>query len=95
MANRNYLHEVGGTPNASFSGSSRNGTPPQSMSSSWSVPATVSHAAGALGGLLRRFSTDPPQGHGGNGDTSPSFGELRGNGTNGVYTPPYRTASPV
>jgi hypothetical protein len=65
------------------------------MSSSWSVPATVSHAAGALGGLLRRFSTDPPQGPGGNGDTSPSFGGLRGNGTNGVYTPPYRTASPV
>ncbi len=65
------------------------------MSSSWNVPATVSHAAGALGGLLRRFSTDPPKGHGGNGDTSPNFGESRGNGTNGVYTPPYRTASPV
>ncbi|PMD16656.1 TLD-domain-containing protein, partial [Hyaloscypha hepaticicola] len=69
-------------------------TPPQSMSSSWSVPATVSHAAGALGGLLRRFSTDPPGGHGGNRDASPSFRESKGNRTNGVYTPPYRTASP-
>jgi hypothetical protein len=89
MANRNYLHE--GTPSTSVSGSSRNGSPPPALSSSWSVPATVSHAAGALGGLLRRFSTDPPKNHTGN--TSP-FTNSKGNGTNGVYTPPYRTASP-
>jgi len=50
----------------------------------------VSHAAGALGGLLRRFSTDPPKNH-----TSASFPPAKhDNEMNGVYTPPYRTASP-
>ncbi|TVY83099.1 Oxidation resistance protein, partial [Lachnellula suecica] len=57
------------------------------------VPATVSHA---VGGLLRRFSSDPPKNttpvH------SPTFPptKMRGDveGTGGVYTPPYRTASP-
>ncbi|PMD67115.1 TLD-domain-containing protein [Hyaloscypha bicolor E] len=93
MSNRNYFHE---TPSASSSGSrnaSRNTSPPPTLSASWSVPATVSHAAGALGGLLRRFSTDPPKSNSDN--NSPGFPPSKVNdGTNGVYTPPYRTASP-
>jgi len=93
MSNRNYFHE---TPSASSSGSrnaSRNTSPPPTLSASWSVPATVSHAAGALGGLLRRFSTDPPKSHSDN--NSPGFPPSKVNdGTSGVYTPPYRTASP-
>ena len=88
MARNNYFYD--GTPNASSQGS-RNSTPPPALSASWTVPATVSHAAGAIGGLLRRFSTDPPH----KGEQSPTFPAPRhGNGMDGVYTPPYRTASP-
>ncbi|KAH6677164.1 TLD-domain-containing protein [Halenospora varia] len=62
------------------------------LSSSWSVPATVSYT---IGGLLRRFSSDPPksQNHNGqNGKYSPTFPPSSEH--SGVYTPPYRTASP-
>jgi hypothetical protein len=42
---------------------------------------------------LRRFSTDPPKSNSDN--NSPGFPPSKVNdGTNGVYTPPYRTASP-
>ena len=93
MTSRNYFHE---TPSVSSSGSrnaSRNTSPTPALSASWSVPATVSHAAGALGGLLRRFSTDPPKDHNDSNSHSPSF-PPKENGVTGVYTPPYRTASP-
>ncbi|KAH8661659.1 TLD-domain-containing protein [Tricladium varicosporioides] len=62
------------------------------LSSSWTVPATVSQT---IGGLLRRFSSDPPknQGHNShNGKYSSTFPASSEH--SGVYTPPYRTASP-
>ncbi|KAH7412530.1 hypothetical protein BKA64DRAFT_659035 [Cadophora sp. MPI-SDFR-AT-0126] len=64
-------------------------------SSSWAVPSTVSHA---VTGLLRRFSTEPSSSKNGSPVHSPTFGATRTNnhqnGMDGVYTPPYRTASP-
>lgn len=56
---------------------------------------SVSHA---VTGLLRRFSTDPTASKSnGNGSPlpHPQFHESKSsNGLSGVYTPPYRTASP-
>jgi hypothetical protein len=75
-------------------GSSRHSTPPQSLTASWSMPTTVSHA---VSGLLRRFSTDPTSGSKTNHSPvhSPTYPTSKHtNGFDGVYTPPYRTASP-
>ncbi|CZR57635.1 probable oxidation resistance protein 1 [Phialocephala subalpina] len=73
------------TPSTSSGGTN---TPPQSLSNSWSVPATVSHA---VTGLLRRFSTEDQiekkKKH------TPEY-DSGNNGLDGVYTPPYRHASP-
>lgn len=69
--------------------SSDTNTPPQSLSNSWSMPATVSHA---VSGLLRRFSSEAEPKHTKN--TPPPSYDERNNGLDGVYTPPYRTASP-
>ncbi|KAE8448243.1 hypothetical protein EG329_009674 [Mollisiaceae sp. DMI_Dod_QoI] len=78
------------TPSTS-SGGTNNDTPPQSLSNSWSVPTTVSHA---VTGLLRRFSTEDPAKSKKNNSTSTPPYDSRNNGLDGVYTPPYRTASP-
>lgn len=66
------------------------------LSSSWTFPQPLSHA---VGGLLRRFSSDPP--HHDQPVRAPfpptfeGFGSSKGNeGIDGVYTPPYRNASP-
>lgn len=71
--------------------SSNTNTPPQSLSNSWampSMPATVSHA---VSGLLRRFSSEAePK----SSKHTPPPSYLENNGLDGVYTPPYRTASP-
>jgi hypothetical protein len=86
-----YSHDQ--TPTSSSGTSTPSGT---GLSSSWTVPATVSHA---VGGLLRRFSSDPQKNHHSPPDpysrTFPSA-KTNGNGVgaDGVYTPPYRTASP-
>ncbi|KAF8866326.1 TLD-domain-containing protein [Acephala macrosclerotiorum] len=77
------------TPSTSSGGTN---TPPPSLSNSWSVPATVSHA---VTGLLRRFSTED-QNEKKKKNTSidtPQY-DSRNNGLGGVYTPPYRSASP-
>lgn len=69
----------------------RANTPPQSLSASWSMPTTVSHA---VSGLLRRFSTDPPtKSNHSSPIHSPTY-QASKNGLDGVYTPPYRNASP-
>jgi hypothetical protein len=73
---------------------SSSGASTPALSASWNVPTSVSHA---VTGLLRRFSSDPPQNHSHNhkGQTSLSFPPAKtSHGTDGVYTPPYRTASP-
>ncbi len=72
---------------------SGNNTPPQSLSASWSMPTTVSHA---VSGLLRRFSTETTSASKSHSPVhTPSYpSSQHGNGTDGVYTPPYRTASP-
>lgn len=76
--------------------SSRNPTPtpPQSMSSSFHIPVTVSNA---VSGLLRRFSSDP-QGNILPKSSSPSrpgnLSEQKSALPGGLYTPPNRTASP-
>lgn len=71
---------------------SGNSTPPSSLSASWSMPTTVSHA---VSGLLRRFSTETTSTAKSNHPPihSPTYSK-HSNGTDGVYTPPYRTASP-
>lgn len=93
MSARPYHHEQQarerGTPSSS-------GTNTPSLSASWSVPSSVSHA---VTGLLRRFSTDPAQkSYPSSVTSSPNFpatnGQTKANGMDGVYTPPYRTASP-
>lgn len=72
---------------------SNNNTPPQSHSSSWAMPSTVSSA---VSGLLRRFSTEPmSKSKSSSPIHSPSYpSSHHSNGFDGVYTPPYRTASP-
>ena len=74
---------------------SSSGTSTPALSASWSVPTTFSHA---VTGLLRRFSTDPPQlsksHEADHSSTSPAGKSKSGGGMDGVYTPPYRTASP-
>ncbi|KAG0647122.1 Oxidation resistance 1 [Hyphodiscus hymeniophilus] len=78
------------TPTSTSSGTS---TPPAALSASWHVPlpSTVSHA---VTGLLRRFSTEPPTSN--SSIHSPAYPNTKSSsGTmDGVYTPPYRTASP-
>lgn len=70
--------------------------PSLSASGSWglpSVPSTVSHA---MTGLLKRFSTEPTK-RNASPIHSPTYGSTyqhNVNGMDGVYTPPYRTASP-
>lgn len=54
------------------------------------MPATVSHA---VSGLLRRFSSEAEPNNSKN-TPPPSYDERNNNGLDGVYTPPYRTASP-
>jgi hypothetical protein len=68
----------------------RTNAPPASLTASWSMPSTVSHA---VSGLLRRFSTDPPSSSKSNHSPvhSPTYPTSK---HDGVYTPPYRTASP-
>jgi len=65
---------------------------PANLSSSWSVPGVPPSLTSAMSGLLRRFSSEP------NGPIhSPTFPPMKGSvrsGVDGVYTPPYRTASP-
>lgn len=71
---------------------SSSGTSTPALSASWNVPASVSSA---VTGLLRRFSTEPVNHHNGHATLSPTYPPITGNGfTNGVYTPPHRTASP-
>lgn len=77
------------TPTSSSSGTSTPGAPAApALSASWHVPlpSTVSHA---MTGLLRRFSTDPPK-----SSTYSATKSSTSGGMDGVYTPPYRTASP-
>jgi hypothetical protein len=71
---------------------SSSGTSTPALSASWSVH-TVSHA---VTGLLRRFSTDPTNSKTHEPVHSSTFPGTKSNGggTNGVYTPPHRTASP-
>ncbi|CZT08484.1 probable oxidation resistance protein 1 [Rhynchosporium agropyri] len=73
--------------------------PSLSASGSWampsmpSMPSTVSHA---VTGLLRRFSTEPSK-QNASQKHSPTYGTTYSHSINsmdGVYTPPYRTASP-
>jgi hypothetical protein len=76
--------------------SSEASTPNNHLSASWSVPTSVSHA---VTGLLRRFSSDTPSSNNTHSSpatiTSPTFSATKkGNAVDGVYTPPYRTASP-
>ncbi|RFU29121.1 hypothetical protein B7463_g7218, partial [Scytalidium lignicola] len=68
-------------------------SPPPSMSSSFHIPTTVSHA---VSGLLRRFSSDSQGNLQKSTSTSRYSGlsEARSGVTDGVYTPPHRTASP-
>ena len=71
---------------------SSSGTSTPALVASWNVPSSVSHA---VTGLLRRFSTDPPHGPKENELIHSSTGKSSsGAGITGVYTPPYRTASP-
>jgi hypothetical protein len=73
---------------------SSSGTSTPALSASWNVPTSVSHA---VTGLLRRFSSDPPNSHKGppkHSSTYPPGKSSNGSGRDGVYTPPYRTASP-
>lgn len=75
---------------------SNNNTPPQSHSNSWAMPSTVSSA---VSGLLRRFSAEPNQPTSNSKSFSPIHSPSypsshHSNGLDGVYTPPYRTASP-
>jgi hypothetical protein len=84
MAGSGY-HE--GTP-ASSSGTST----PNALSASWNVPSSVSSA---MTGLLRRFSSETPGSHKGAPLHSPTYPPTSNSGNiSGVYTPPYRTASP-
>jgi len=79
----NDLHDQ--TPTSSSGHST-----PTALSASWTMPSAVSHA---VSGLLRRFSTEPsPQTTSTNYSNSPSTKQTTG--MDGVYTPPYRTASP-
>ncbi|KAL2076106.1 hypothetical protein VTL71DRAFT_1049 [Oculimacula yallundae] len=69
--------------------------PSLSSAASWAMPSTVSHA---VTGLLKRFSTEPSNKNA-SPLHSPTYGAPRShqqhaNGMDGVYTPPYRTASP-
>ncbi|EKD14987.1 uncharacterized protein L3040_003815 [Drepanopeziza brunnea f. sp. 'multigermtubi'] len=66
-------------------------TPTSLSSSSWAMPSTVSHA---VTGLLRRFSTEPSSSKHQSPLQSPSFSASKHTGMDGVYTPPYRQASP-
>ncbi|KAG9233073.1 hypothetical protein BJ875DRAFT_465128 [Amylocarpus encephaloides] len=61
------------------------------LSSSWSFPQPLTHA---VGGLLRRFSSDPPHKQQPTTSNFYSKHEDGGSGVDGVYTPPYRAASP-
>lgn len=72
---------------------SSSGTSTPALSASWNVPSTVSHA---VTGLLRRFSTEPPNNQHGQPLNSSTFPLAKpSNGAmSGVYTPPHRTASP-
>jgi hypothetical protein len=79
------------TPTSSSSGTSTPAAP--ALSASWHVPlpSTVSHA---MTGLLRRFSTDPPKSHSPVHEPTYPGTKSSAGGMDGVYTPPYRTASP-
>jgi len=71
---------------------SSSGTSTPALSASWNVPTSVSHA---VTGLLRRFSSEPAAEH--KRHNTPHFPPAKasnGSGMDGVYTPPYRTASP-
>ena len=89
MSTARAINDHDHTPTSSSSGTSTPAAP--ALSASWHVPlpSTVSHA---MTGLLRRFSTEPPKSH-----DSPTYPETKSKSTggmDGVYTPPYRTASP-
>ncbi|CAL3969769.1 hypothetical protein PZA11_007650 [Diplocarpon coronariae] len=79
------------------SGTSANSgtTTPTSLSSSWAMPSTVSHA---VTGLLRRFATEPTASSSKNNSPihSPTSDarNTKKNGLGGVYTPPSRNVSP-
>lgn len=83
-----YRHDQTPTSSSGTSTPSGNG----GLSSSWTFPQPISHA---VGGLLRRFSSDPPHKNQ-SSSYSPTFPAMNqnGEGVEGVYTPPYRTASP-
>jgi hypothetical protein len=74
---------------------SSSGSSTPALSSSWTLPSTVSHA---MTDLLRRFSSEPHHGnkaHGSNQSSTPAGANTSNNdGKNGVFKPPHRTASP-
>lgn len=79
------------TPTSSSGTSTPNGRG-SLLSTSWTFPQPISHA---VGGLLRRFSSDPPHEEPpSNYSDSFSTTSQKNEGIDGVYTPPYRTASP-
>ncbi|CAG8974745.1 hypothetical protein HYALB_00000356 [Hymenoscyphus albidus] len=83
-----YTHHQTPTSSSGTSTPSGNG----GLSSSWTFPQPLSNA---VGGLLRRFASDPPHKNQ-SSSYSPTFPKIdqNGEGADGVYTPPYRTASP-
>lgn len=86
MAAARYQDSTG-TPTSS------SGTSTPTLSASWNVPSSVSHA---VTGLLRRFSSDPPGNHQKGTAIHSATYPLTSDSTSrsGVYTPPYRTSSP-
>jgi hypothetical protein len=80
------------TPTSSSGTSTPNGGG-SLLSASWTFPQPLSQA---VGGLLRRFSSDPPHKDQASSNYSDSFASTsnKNEGIDGVYTPPYRTASP-
>ncbi|RDL33828.1 Uncharacterized protein BP5553_08196 [Venustampulla echinocandica] len=84
------------TPTSSPSSGASTPAGGSSLSSSWILPATVSHA---VGGLMRRFSSEPHKINATEQQYSSNFSASKANGNgnegiDGVYTPPYRNASP-
>ena len=85
----NRRHDATSTPSSGTSTPSGGGS---LLSTSWTFPQPLSHA---VGGLIRRFSSDPPQNDQPTSH-SPSFtsNSSVNEGVSSVYTPPYRNMSP-
>jgi hypothetical protein len=80
------------TPTSSSGTSTPNGGG-SLLNTSWTFPQPLSHA---VGGLLRRFSSDPPHKDQTRSNYADPYNAMpsKNTGIDGVYTPPYRTASP-